>query len=75
MHMLKNLMISVGVNAADVWPPTVVIPTLQHHFISQWVERGKGNERYFFKYTRPAIYEKLLVKNYNIIMNGKGQKG
>ena len=33
MHMLTNLIISVGVYVADVWPQTGVIPTLQHHLI------------------------------------------
>ena len=41
MHMLTNLIISVGVYIADVWPQTEVIPTLQQHLISLGGE-GKG---------------------------------
>ena len=41
-----NLIISVGVYVADVWPSTGVIPTLQHHLISLGGE-GRESERYF----------------------------
>ena len=39
MHMLKNMIISVGAYVADVWPQTEVIPMLQHHLISLRGER------------------------------------
>ena len=61
MHMLTNLMISVGVDAADVWSYTNAPALLD------LVERREEGERYYLKYTRPSIY--------NIIMYGKGQKG
>ena len=41
MHMLTNLIISVGVYIADVWPQTEAIQTHQQHLISLGGE-GKG---------------------------------
>ena len=57
MHMLTNLIISVGVYVADVWPQTGVIPTLQHAAPLDLVggrEEGEMKD-IFLKYTRPGL--------------------
>ena len=71
--MLTNLIISVGVYAADVWPPTGAIPTPQHHLISLG-ERGREVKDISEIYTTRHI-RKIVRKNFVIIMYGKGQKG
>ena len=65
MHMLTNLIISVGVYVADVWFQTGVIPTLQHHLISLG-ERGRGNERYIFEIYTTRHIRKIARNNFII---------
>ena len=61
MHMLTNLIISVGVYVADVWLQTGVIPTHQHHLISLGGERNE-NERYIFEIYTTRHIRKIARK-------------
>ena len=65
MHMLTNLIISVGVYVADVWPQNGDIPTLHHHLISL-EGRGRGNERYIFEIYTTRHIRNSARKNFTI---------
>ena len=66
MHMLTNLIISLGVCVADVWPTTGVIPTLQPAPLDLVGGRKEGEMKDIFEVYTTRHIRKIARKSFII---------